>query len=351
MNFRKRLAALIKRIDEESAGAFLVTNATNVTYLTGFRGHDSFLLITGRKRYFITDSRYLEEARDTVKGFELVLVKESTYDAVASVAKDIRAKEMGFEAMSLPYGAFSNLRKALKGVRLVPLKDIVEGLRTIKDSDEMSAIRKAAALTGSIYKNFRRLVRTGVTEEGLSRALKADIAKSGAETAFDPVVAFDADAAKPHAIPGKAKVGRDCVIMADMGVKLNGYNSDMTRTILLGDVKPRVRKIFDIVRKALDIAIEKIAPGVKASEIDSAARGFIRSGGYGGYFGHALGHGVGMDVHEGPSISRHNSKPLEEGMVFTVEPAIYIPKFCGVRIEEMVLVTGRGCEVITGGAQ
>ncbi len=351
MDFEARLSRVAGILKETSADALLVTNENNVSYLSGFKGQDSMLLLTDRERYFITDFRYMEEALNSVKGFEIIMVKKSTYDTMAELCRaGRRIRNLAFESMNLPYEVAARLKNMLKkSTRLMPFKNIVECLRQIKDAEEVAVIKKAASLTKAIYGNFLKSVRIGRSETYLASRLKIGLMAAGAACAFEPIVAIDRNASRPHAVSGAESVKKGSFIMVDFGAKLDGYNSDLTRMVMPSGAGLKIRKLYDIVKKAKDLAIKRIAPGVRASDVDRAARGFIRRNGFGKYFGHALGHGVGLDVHEAPSIGWHNDKPLKEGMVFTVEPAIYIPKFGGIRIEDMVVVTKKGCEVITGG--
>jgi len=190
-------------------------------------------------------------------------------------------------------------------------------------------------------------LRPGATEEALARQAEIEFLKNGARPAFDPIVASGENSSKPHATPGHARLRKDSFVMIDMGCRLGGYCSDMTRTVILGAMKERFAAIYPVVRAAQKKAMEKVKPGARISEVDFAARGYIHSKGFGKYFGHSTGHGVGMDIHEQPAVSRTNGGLLKKGMVMTIEPAIYLPGFGGVRIEDMVLVTAKGCELLT----
>lgn len=350
MDYEKRLLLLDRELDAASLDSLLVTTAHNVTYLTGFGGHDAALLITRTRRYFITDCRYLEEASGTVRGFNIVLAKGSLESTVRTLAAKARLRKVGVESMNLPYERYRLLCTTIRGVAApAPHRDIVERLREIKDPDEAAKLRQAAKLARSLLCRFSETVMEGETEVALATRLKMECLKHKSVSSFEPIVAIGPSASRPHAIPGEQKVSKDCAIMIDLGVTFDGYCSDITRTVFIGSTAGRIRRIFDVVRSAQEKAIKKIAPGVRICDIDRAARRFITGRGFGRYFGHALGHGVGLDVHERPAVSKRNRAPLREGMVFTVEPAIYIPGVCGVRIEDMVLVTAGGCEVMTGG--
>ncbi len=347
INLKRRASLLESEIEKNKLDSFLVTNGTNVSYLSGFRGHDSIILITGKKRYFITDSRYVEEAGEEVRGFDIRLVRESTYRTIADIVRSDRLKNLGFESMDLPYGAAERLKQAAGSKVLKPVKGLVEGIRAVKDAGEIGLIRKSIALAKSVMAKIIKLARPGAVEDALARMAELEFINKGAHPAFRPIVASGTRSSKPHALPSRARIPKDGVVMIDLGCNLNGYNSDMTKTVFTGRVRDKFKNIYGIVERAQQLAIEKIAPGKRASEIDFAARGHIHKNGFGKYFGHSLGHGVGMDVHEDPGISRISETVLRPGMVFTVEPAIYVPTLGGVRIEDMVLVTDKGCEVLT----
>jgi Xaa-Pro aminopeptidase len=349
MDFAGRIDRLKGVLKKRRLDALLITSDVNVSYLSGFRGHDAMIIITPRKCFFITDFRYVEEAEETIEGFRIEVVRGSNYHSIVKVAKAMRLERMGFESMNLAYGVVSQLRKMVKGIRLVPIRGAVEEFRAVKDSDEVSLIKNSIYAAKSIYKRISDLVRPKVREFEISAVIESDIAQLKAKPAFSPIVAVDANSSKPHAIPGDRKIRKNSVVMIDLGVRLKGYCSDLTRTILLGRIPPEVKRIYEIVKAAQDRAIAKISPGVRIRDIDLSARGYIQRKGYGAFFGHSLGHGVGMEVHESPSLTKHNPQLIKEGMVFTVEPAIYIPGRYGVRLEEMVLVKRHGCEVLTGG--
>ena len=327
--------------------AFLVTDETNVYYLSGFSGHDSLLLVTQGESFFITDSRYIEEAKGSVRGFKIKLVDKSTYSTLGEIVKKGRLGRVGFESMNLPYEVAGKLKRMVRPARLVPIKDLVERLRAVKDVLELEAIKDSIALTKKIFKSMARLVRPGISEKFIARQAEIAFIKRASHPSFDLIVAAGANSSKPHASPADKRIAKNSFVMMDMGCNLNGYNSDITRMVVVGKMQEKFRKIYDIVHTAQVRAIAMIRPGRRIAEVDLAARGYIQDQGFGKYFGHALGHGVGMAVHEQPNISRINEELLKPGMVFTVEPAIYIPEFGGVRIEDMVLVTDKGCEVLT----
>lgn len=347
IGYGNRVALLQAELRRHSLGALLVSDETNVSYLSGFTGHDSMLLVTLKKAFFITDSRYIEEAAQTVKGFDVLLVGVSTYSTIEELVKKNRLKTVGFESMDLPFEVASRLDSMAGPARFKPVKDVVEMQRSVKDSAEIALIKSSIRLTRKVFDKVAALVRPGVSERSLAKKIQMEFIEAGASAAFDPIVASGPNASRPHARPSDTSVKNNSFVMIDIGARLDGYCSDFTRMIILGRAKDKFKKIYEVVRVAQQKAIEMIAPGVAASDIDRAARGYIEDRGFGKYFGHSLGHGVGMGIHEPPAVSRTNRSALKSGMVMTIEPAIYIPGFGGVRTEDMVLVTDRGCEVLT----
>ncbi len=345
--FIRRYALLKDELKKRNLDSFLVTKGVNVSYLSGFRGHDAAILAARGRQYLIADSRYLEEAKDTVKGFEIVLSKRSLYETINEIAREERLKRLGFESMDLPYAVGRGLKTYAGRSELVPVKSLVEGLRTTKDAGEVALIKNSMRLTEKVFGRILQSIRTGVSERALAAEITLNFIRSGARCGFDPIVAIDSNSSKPHSTPGYRRVAKNSYLMIDMGCALDGYNSDLTRIVAKGKLTPRIAKIYDIVRDAQAMAIAAIKPDVKIAKIDSIARTYIKNKGFGEYFGHALGHGVGLEVHERPSVSPLAEGALSPGMVFTIEPAIYIPKVGGIRIEDMVLVTKDGCEVLS----
>lgn len=345
---RKRRLALLKTgIKTQGLDSLLVTDETNVSYLSGFTGHDSMILVTLDKDFFITDSRYLEDALNTLTGFEIKLVERSTYDTLGEIVKKGRLKKIGFEAMDLAYGVAIKLGTLIKGAKFSPCKDLVEKIRSVKDAAEIAMIRDSVRLNAKVFESISKEVRPGISEKRLAAMIETSFIEAGAKAAFDPIIASGENASKPHAVPVDIKIENNSFVMIDMGAKLNGYCSDLTRMITLGKVKEKFKNIYNIVSDSQEMAIEKVRPGVKLCDVDAAARDHITAKGFGKYFSHSLGHGVGLSVHEKPTVSSVSEGSVLPGMVFTIEPAIYIPKFGGVRIEDMVLVTDKGCEVLT----
>ncbi len=345
--FDRRLAILKDELRRRRLDSLLIAKDVNVSYESGFSGHDAVIIVTHKGYYFIADSRYIEEARASVNGFKIRLVKSSLYGVIGDIVRECKLRRLGFESTNLPYEVVSRLKEFAVKCELVPVNGLIEELRAIKGPEEIDLIRESIRLTKDVLERTLTFVKPGVSEESLARKIEVDFLMHGARSGFDPIVAVDENSSKPHAMPTTRKILKKSVIMVDIGCNLNKYNSDLTRIIIMGKIKPRMKNIYDIVRRAQAMAIDVIRPGERIAKVDSAARQYIRHNGFGKYFGHALGHGVGMEIHEKPTISGIGEGRLRPGMVFTVEPAIYIPKFGGIRVEDMVLVTDKGCEILS----
>ncbi|MCX5685898.1 MAG: Xaa-Pro peptidase family protein, partial [Candidatus Omnitrophica bacterium] len=292
-----RIVLLNRDIEKRRLDAMLVTGTVNVTYLSGFLGDDACILATRNKKYFITDSRYIEDARRTLKGFEIRPVKKSTYEALTEIVKSERLEKIGFESTNLPYEVATRLGKLLGHAKLVPTKGFVEGFRAVKDDGEIRLIRQAVKLTKDVLERAVELVKPGVSEDRIARCIEIEFINRGSHAAFDVIVASGANSSMPHARPGAAKITNNSFVMIDIGCVKNRYSTDMTRMIVLGRPSPRFKKIYDIVRRAHDMAIDSIGPGIMVADVDLKARRYIQKQGFGKCFGHSLGHGVGMEVH------------------------------------------------------
>jgi len=349
MRERERLRRFSTRFRRKKVDAFLVTDPHNVRYLSGYTGGDGYLVLTRKGNFIITDARFIQEAGE-VGGFKLRLTDGGFADTLNAVAQKARVRGMGFEGGSLSYRRCAALRRKLAGVRLRPIDGLVEDLRLIKDAQEIRAIRKCAAIARRVFRAVRRKIAPGVTEKRLAMELDYLVREHGADrNAFDTIVASGTNASRPHALPGNRRVGKNDMVLLDFGVHASSYNCDLTRVVFLGKIHQSLYDIYSICKEASRRAIRAIRPGVTAKDVDAAARGYIASKGYGKYFSHGLGHGVGLAVHELPRISPKADVRLQPNMVFTVEPGIYIEGLGGVRIEDMVVVTRKGCEVLTDG--
>ncbi len=344
----KRLEGLRKRLVAEGADAFLVTNLTNVSYLTGFTGSSGYAVVTPEKAFFITDSRYTTQSRDEVEGYEVRIQKGRLSEELGKLLKELGAKKVGFESRSVAFDFHAALLNELAGMELLPVKDAVEKLRAIKDEDEIDKISEAVRRAeGGFRENISRIA-PGMVESETALGLEFNIRGLGArKVPFDIIVASGERGALPHGIASGKEMKDGETLIIDFGGEAYGYQSDITRSGVVGEPDRKQSEIYDIVLDAQKRAIEKVRAGVSCKEVDEAARGYIAAKGFGEYFGHGLGHGVGLEVHESPSVSHLSEDVLQEGMVITIEPGIYIPGWGGFRIEDMVLVTAEGCEVLT----
>jgi len=343
-----RIKRVIEDFSKDGIDAFWVTKAANVRYLSRYEGDDASLFITGKKQFFITDSRYELQAKRDTEGFTVKIVKGSLSETLADLANKLKVRRLGFECNDITHGQYARLMRSLPETELVPVSDMVERLRLIKDAGEIHLIRKSVSILEKSFTHFKAILRPGLAERDLAAELEHFIkAAGGDKSSFDIIVASGSNSALPHARPGKRRIKPNDMVLLDLGVSYEGYNSDLTRMFFLGKINPRTKKIYDTVREANRRSIKAIRPGVEISKIDEIARGFIRKKGFGDCFGHALGHGIGLEVHESPSISGRNHAVLKPGMIFTIEPAVYLPGWGGIRIEDMILVTRKGCEVLT----
>jgi Xaa-Pro aminopeptidase len=324
-----------------------VTHLPNVRWLCGFTGSSGTLLVTRRDAAFFTDFRYREQGAREVRGARRVEYLGGSVQSVAAAVRKARVTRLGFEAEHLSFAAHADFAAALPGVELVPMRGAVEELRAVKDAGEIATIRRALRIAQrAAARSLCRL--TGGTEAQIAERLRQAIRREGGdEESFPIIVASGPHAALPHAHPTKRAVSGGDLVVIDFGVKLGGYVTDITRTFLPRKWEKTSFEIYRIVLAAQRAAIAAIGPGVKASTVDAAARGVIDRAGYGDQFGHGLGHGVGLEVHERPTLSPKSGDILEAGMIVTVEPGIYLENFGGVRIEDMVLVTPTGREVMS----
>lgn len=344
---KNRLSRLHEIRREARCDAVLITSLENIRYITGFTGSSGFLLIAEGKGCFFTDSRYTEQAGLEVKGFEVREYKKRAPELAAEIFKS-GIKKLGFEDSELTFQAYTELKKELKGVRPIPLKGRLSLLRGAKSKDELRLISGAIDIAYDAFEGLLPSLKPGRKEDELAIELEHLMRKGGADgLSFDVIVASGARSALPHGRPGKKRLEVGDPVVIDFGASYNGYHSDETVTLFVGKASERLRKIYMTVKEAHDKAIDAVRPGMSFSDIDKAARGHIEKVGYGKYFGHGTGHGVGLNVHEAPSISPNSKGVAEEGMVFTIEPGIYVPEVGGVRIEDMVLVTRGGCRVLT----
>jgi len=353
MNYVDRQKKLLGLLKKKNIDALLIRKRQNIAYLTGTRGEDAILFFSGKERLLITDPRYKEEYIRSIKNCRLMIAEDRGLHAyIAATSKKTHSMRIGFESNNFSYSEYTGLKKTLKKPALVPTKDMVESLRMIKDKDEIRHLKRACREGCCVMNYALKIARPRFSEESIRGQIEAYISKKGTRSAdFDIIVASGKNASMPHASVSRRNIAKGEMVIIDLGTIDYGYNSDLTRTVFLDRINHKYSRVYNIVLDAQRKAIEGIRPGVRAKYIDSISRQYIIDKGLGRYFVHSLGHGIGLEVHEKPHISRNSNAILEKGMVVTIEPGVYIPGWGGVRIEDVVLVTKDGCEVLTKGCR
>lgn len=333
----------------------LLTTPADLAFLTNFTGQDSIGLITPKEFLLVTDFRYQEQAGHEAAWLTLVLREHKMADALVEAIEKGRCKRVGFDANHLAFGQVRALEAALsarkldKVVELVPLENVMANVRKVKDDHEIDLIRKSVQVAEEAFEAVRGEIKAGLTENHIAGLIIFELrARGAADASFPPIVAAGANSSLPHYQPGEALVQRDQPLLMDWGANFKGYCSDLTRTFFVGRVSDRLRKAHKVVLEAQQAAIKFLRPGVTSLQADRVARDVVERAGYGKHFGHGLGHGIGRDIHELPQMLRSGGEEeLRPGMVLTVEPGIYLPGEGGVRVEDNVLITHSGCEVLS----
>jgi Xaa-Pro aminopeptidase len=342
-----RIVALRERLLTEAADAFICMSYPNYRYLSGFSGSLCVLLINRKRAVIMSDFRYRTQIRGEAPDFDYVEIVGPVEQTVSRVIEEMSIRKLAFEAAHTTYRQYAHL-KAIEALDLIPSENWVEDLRVIKDQAELLLIEKAAAMADSAVEQIARELRAGMIENEVANRLNFLLRSEGAKKeAFDLIVASGPRSAMPHAASSERLIQEGEPIVIDIGAQFAGYHSDLTRTIWVGKINQKIAEVYEIVENAQAAAIQAVRPGIAYAELDGVARNFIEQTGYGEYFGHGLGHGVGLEVHEPPSVSRFGKGEIQPGMVFTVEPGIYLPEIGGVRIEDMVVVTEKGCRLLT----
>ncbi len=341
---RSRLTPFFER---DSLGCIIIQHTPNIRYLSGFTGSEASLVITPERVWFISDSRYTLQAESEVYGCELI-ESGKRLEAIVDLQSRFNWGRIGFEACHTSVASHAEMLSALLGAELVPLGADLDLIRNCKDASELDALETAAVLASEAMKRVLPLLKPGVVESEIALALEFEMRRSGAEgRGFDFIVASGERGAMPHGRASSRVIRKGEFVTLDYGLVLAGYHSDETITVSVGGPDLRQQEVYDTVLAAHDMAISAIRPGASCRDVDAVARDYIASRGFGSYFGHGLGHGVGLEIHEKPVLSPRSDAILEEGMVVTVEPGIYIPEWGGVRIEDTVAVTAEGCRLLT----
>jgi Xaa-Pro aminopeptidase len=348
-SYEKRVEQVRKVLAEQRLEALIITQPENRRYLSGYTGSEGALFLTQDKAMLVTDFRYTEQAGREAPGFDIVEASPALVGKeLGHLAASDSARRVGFESQQVSYDQYQEWSSTVKGIELVPLKDTVESLRQIKDEGELDLIRQAAAIGDGAIAHIRLFIKPGTTEKEVAWELESYMRTHGAEApAFDIIVGSGPNGAMAHATVSDRVIQEGEPIVIDLGARVEGYNSDLTRTLFLGQPDERFQEIYYLVLDAQMKALVGIKPGMTGGEADALGRGVIEAAGYGPYFGHGLGHSVGLAVHEDPKATTTSETVLRPGNTLTVEPGVYITGWGGVRIEDLVVVTESGVEVFS----
>jgi len=348
-SYRMRIARLLPRLEKAGLDAILVSDTSNRRYLSGFNGSAGYLLVTAKASLLLVDFRYTEQAKLQAPGWEVLQIKGAPQNFLPELLAGQGVKALGLEATHVSLAAYTLLQSALKdGPRLVPTEGLVEGLRLVKEPGELALLERAAGISDRAVENVIPLLRPGTGEDELAWEIEKSMRENGSEPLpFEPIVASGPQSSMPHARATTRKLRENEPVVIDIGARVQGYGSDLTRTFTVGEADAQFRRVYSVVLEAQETALSGIRPGMKGEEADRLAREVIEKAGFGESFGHGLGHGVGLGPHEGPRLGTNSPDVLEEGMAFTVEPGIYIPGWGGVRIEDMVVLERDGPRLLS----
>jgi len=344
-HIRERVGNVREQLRSRHLGALILTRPANVTYVTGFLGEDSWAIVTAKAVYLLTDSRYTEQAQKECVGATLVERKELIAPAAGKLVRKLRLKGTVALENSTSVATYAALKKGFN-VPLKPVGEIVESLRAVKDQEEATAIRTAAAIAATAFKRAVRRAKPGVTEGELAGIVDLEMRRQGAKVGFDTIVAFGPNASRPHHQPSDRKLSETDTVLIDFGARYKGYCCDITRSFFVGKPTAAWRKAYHVVEKAQAAAIDAARAGIELAKLDAIPREVIRDRGLPVY-GHGTGHGFGLEIHEIPFLREKAEGRLKAGQIITIEPGIYIPGKLGVRIEDDILISACGCEVLT----
>ncbi|MDK2823266.1 MAG: Xaa-Pro aminopeptidase [Clostridia bacterium] len=345
---KERINKLRQKLEQLGLDGFIVMSPLNRRYISGFTGTSGILLITHKQNFLFTDFRYIEQAKSQAPAFQVIKHEFPVTKTIKEITQRLPLEFLGLEGDFITYKQFQDFQDGLDNIKLVPQEGIIENLRLIKDNEEIKNIRKAAQIADKAFKFILEKIKPGLKEIEVALELEFFMRLQGASsTSFDTIVASGYRSALPHGVASEKVIEKGDFVTIDFGCVYNGYCSDMTRTIVIGQPSEKQKEIYQIVLEAQSIGLNSVKAGLGAKEVDLQSRSYISRKGYGEYFGHGLGHGLGLNVHENPSLSPRDSTELLENMVVTVEPGIYIPNWGGVRIEDLVVVKATGYDNLT----
>lgn len=342
-----RIEGLRKALHQHEVDGLLITSNSNRRYMTGFTGTAGVVLITEKEALFITDFRYVDQANEQTNGYNVVMHTGPMGETIAEELKRLGVKRLGFEQDHVTFAAYQGYQASFPS-ELVPISGVIEDLRLIKNEAELAVIRQAVQIVDRTYDHILTFIKTGMKEIDVANELEFHMRKQGASSSsFDIIVASGIRSAFPHGVASDKVIEKGDFVTLDFGALYIGYISDMTRTFAMGEPSDKLKEIYDVCLQAQLIGVQQIKAGLTGKEADALCRDYISAKGYGEYFGHSTGHGIGLDVHEGPGLSMKTDTKLEPGMVVTVEPGIYLSGIGGVRIEDDILITATGNEILT----
>lgn len=343
----EKLSKLRKALNQNKLDGILVTSPYNRRYITGFTGTAGVAIISENDSRFITDFRYTEQANEQAKGFQIIEHKTPIEQEIKSQLKEMNISRLGFEQDHVTFGEYTLYSKTFE-VDLVPVSGIIEEIRLIKTTEELDILKEAAKIVDDAFEHIQTYIKPGVKEIDISNELEFFMRKQGATaSSFDTIVASGYRSALPHGVASNKEIQSGELVTLDYGALYKGYCSDITRTVAVGEISDQLNDIYHTVLEANLKGVKGTKPGMTGKEADDLTRNYIQEKGYGKYFGHSTGHGIGLEVHEGPTLSKRSDKVLQPGMVVTIEPGIYIASVGGCRIEDDIVITENGNERLT----
>ncbi|MBN2897793.1 MAG: aminopeptidase P family protein [Clostridia bacterium] len=347
----KRAEQLLGLLKEQELDSLFLNNVQNIRYISGYTGEDSYILISPKGKWFITDYRYSEQAEEECKGFKVICRNRqevSLGQCVNQILKENGLVKMGFERDHINFGMIEDIRADIEGVEVVPTSGLVESIRYVKDEEEVALMKKAASIADQAFEKLMTVIEVGMTEAEAVIELEYYLRQLGADgVAFDTILLAGARTSMPHGIPSDKVIEKGDFITIDFGALYKGYRSDMTRTFVMGEASEEQIRLYNSVLEAQKIGVAAVKSGISGKEPDDRVKEILERDNYYEYAGKGLGHGVGLNIHERPFLSQICTDELKENGVITIEPGVYIPGFGGVRVEDTVIITKDGCEIIT----
>jgi Xaa-Pro aminopeptidase len=346
--FERRLQEVRKHLETSRLDALLVSHLPHVRYLTGFSGSNGLCIVTRSKQLFLTDNRYRDQSKTELDGFEIIVTSDTLLKAARKSGSLNGKKTIGFECQYVSVSMYENLKKLFPSASFISKRSVIENIAAVKEEAEIDAIKRAAGITDKVFRKLLPVLKPGIRELDIAAEISYWHQRLGADgDAFESIVASGPRGALPHGRATEKKILKGEFVTLDFGCVCKGYHSDLTRTVAVGKPSVRARRIYQVVLDAQCKAIDAVCAGIPARALDRVARRHIHRKGFGKYFSHSLGHGLGIEIHEPLRLSTKSNDVVRTGNVFTIEPGIYIQGFGGVRIEDDVVVRDSGCEVIT----